>query len=104
MNKELQQEKEKAAQLSQELEGRERREKELMSRIGTGAKMPPLLLITSPEDGRHNETDSVRLTGAVEDDQGLMRLEVLVNGRPVESGDARGIRPVEGDSAETAEF
>jgi hypothetical protein len=95
MNKELQQEKEKAALLSRELEERERREKELMSRISTGARIPPLLLITSPEDGRHSETDSIRLTGAVEDDQGLMRLDVLVNGRPVESGDARGIRPVE---------
>jgi hypothetical protein len=104
MNKELQQEKEKAAQLSRELEGRERREKELLGRIGTGAKIPPLLLITSPEDGRQNETDSVRLTGAAEDDQGLMRLEVLVNGRPVESGDARGIRPVEGTAPKRLSF
>jgi hypothetical protein len=104
MNKELQLEKEKAAQLSRELEGRERREKELLGRIGTGAKIPPLLLITSPEDGRQNETDSVRLTGAVEDDQGLMRLEVLVNGRPVESRDARGIRPVEGTAPKRLSF
>ena len=104
MNKELQQEKEKAAQLSRELEGRERREKELLGRIGTGAKIPPLLLLTSPEDGRQNETDSVRLTGAVEDDQGLMRIEVLVNGRPVESGDARGIRPVEGTAPKRLSF
>lgn len=104
MNKELQQEKEKAAQLSRELEERERREKELMSRIGTGVKIPPLLLITSPEDGRKNETDSVRLAGAVEDDQGLMRLEVLVNGRPVEGGEARGIRPVEGVAPKRLSF
>jgi hypothetical protein len=104
MNKELQQEKEKAAQLSQELEERERREKELMVRIGSGNRIPPLLLITSPEDGRQNETDSVRLTGAVEDDQGLMRLEVLVNGRLVESGDNRGIRPVEGTAPKRLSF
>jgi hypothetical protein len=104
MNKELEQEKGKAAQLSRELEERERREKELLGRISTGNKTPPLLLITSPEDGRQNETDSVRLTGAVEDDQGLMRLEVLVNGRPVESGDARGIRPVEGTAPKRLSF
>ncbi len=104
MNQQLEQEKEKAAQLSRELEGRERREKELMSRISTGGKIPPLLLITSPEDGRQNETDSVRLTGAVEDDQGLMRLEVLVNGRILESGDARGIRPVEGTAPKRLSF
>ena len=104
MNRQLLQEKEKAAQLSQELEDRERRERELMSRISAGDKVPPLLLITSPEDGRRNETDSVRLTGAAEDDQGLMRLDVLVNGRPVESGDARGIRPVEGAAPKRLSF
>ena len=104
MNRQLLQEKEKAAQLSQELEDRERRERELMSRISAGAKVPPLLLITSPEDGRRNETDSVRLTGAVEDDQGLMRFDVLVNGRPVETGDARGIRPVEGAAPKRLSF
>jgi hypothetical protein len=104
MNRQLLQEKEKAAQLSQELDDRERRERELMSRINAGAKVPPLLLITSPEDGRRNETDSVRLTGAVEDDQGLMRLDVLVNGRPVESGDTRGIRPVEGAAPKRLNF
>ncbi|HSO62683.1 MAG TPA: caspase family protein, partial [Desulfobacterales bacterium] len=104
MNRQLLQEKEKAAQLSQELEDREQRERELMSRISAGVKVPPLLLITSPEDGRLNETDSVRLTGAAEDDQGLMRLDVLVNGRPVESGDARGIRPVEGTAPKRLSF
>ncbi len=104
MNRELLQEKEKAAQLSQELEDRERRERELISRISAGAKVPPLLLITSPEDGRHNEADSARLAGAVEDDQGLMRLEVLVNGRPVENGNARGVRPVEGTAPKRLSF
>ena len=96
MNQQLQQEKEKAAQLSRELEERERREKELISRMSIGAKIPPLLLITSPEDGRQNETNSVILAGVVEDDNGLIRFEILVNGRPVEGGDMRGIRPVEG--------
>jgi uncharacterized caspase-like protein len=46
----------------------------------------------------------VRLAGAVEDDQGLMRLEVLVNGRTVEGGDARGIRPVEGHAPKRLSF
>ncbi|MFO7706974.1 MAG: caspase family protein [Desulfobacterales bacterium] len=104
MTRELEQEKEKAAQLSRELEERERREKELLSRISSGNKAPPLLLITSPEDGRQNETGSIRLAGAVEDDQGLMRLEILVNGRPVESGDTRGIRPVEGPAPKRLSF
>lgn len=97
MTLQLQQEREKSAQLSQELEEKAQREKELMSKIGKGAKVPPFVIVTSPEDGRKLEVDSVRLVGAVEDDRGLLQLEVLVNGRSLDSDDARGIKPVTGD-------
>jgi hypothetical protein len=94
MTLQLQQEREKSAQLSQELEEKGQREKELMSKIGEGAKVPPFVIVTSPEDGRKLEVDSVRIAGAVEDDVGLMQLEVLVNGRSITADDARGIKPV----------
>ena len=94
MTLQLQQEREKSAQLSQELEEKGQREKELMSKIGEGAKVPPFVIVTSPEDGRKLEVDSVRIAGAVEDDGGLMQLEVLVNGRSITADDARGIKPV----------
>ena len=81
----LQQERKKSAQLSQELEEKGQREKELMSKIGEGAKVPPFVIVTSPEDGRKLEVDSVRIAGAVEDDDGLMQLEVLVNSRSLVS-------------------
>jgi hypothetical protein len=51
----LQQERKKSAQLSQELEEKGQREKELMSKIGEGAKVPPFVIVTSPEDGRKLE-------------------------------------------------
>ncbi|MDH3828909.1 MAG: caspase family protein [Desulfobacterales bacterium] len=100
----LQQERKKSAQLSQELEEKGQREKELMSKIGEGAKVPPFVIVTSPEDGRKLEVDSVRITGAVEDDGGLMQLEVFVNGRSVTADDARGIKPVNRDAPRRLNF
>ncbi|MHC4963220.1 MAG: caspase family protein [Planctomycetota bacterium] len=101
MTLQLQQEREKSAQLSQELEEKGQREKELMSKIGEGAKVPPFVIVTSPEDGRKLE---VRIAGAVEDDDGLMQLEVLVNSRSLVSEDARGIKPVSGDAPRRLNF
>jgi hypothetical protein len=57
MTLQLQQEREKSAQLSQELEEKGQREKELMSKIGEGAKVPPFVIVTSPEDGRKLEVN-----------------------------------------------
>ena len=90
--------------MSQELEEKGQREKELMSKIGEGAKVPPFVIVTSPEDGRKLEVDSVRIAGAVEDDGGLMQLEVLVNGRSVTADDTRGIKPVSGDAPRRLNF
>jgi hypothetical protein len=104
VSRELKQEREKAAQLSQELEEGQRRERELISKIGEGAKVPPLVVITSPDDGLKTEAQKVRLSGAVEDERGLLRLEVLVNGRPVQAADERGIKHVEGESPRRLTF
>jgi hypothetical protein len=97
LNQQLQIEKARSVQLSQELE-KERRERERMSKIAAEGKAPPLLLITSPEDGQQVEAGSVRLTGAVEGKQGLKSFEIFLNNRPVEASGERGIRQV-GDSA-----
>jgi hypothetical protein len=104
MTLELQQEREKSAHLSQELEEKALREKELISKIGEGAKVPPLVIVTAPEDGRKQEVDSVRIVGAVEDDRGIVNLEVLVNGQSIATDDARGIKPVTGDIPRRTNF
>lgn len=104
MTLELQQEREKSAQLSQELEEKALREKELISKIGQGAKVPPLVIVTAPEDGRKQEVDSVRIVGAVEDDRGIVNLEVLVNGQSIVADDARGLKPVAGDVPRRSNF
>jgi hypothetical protein len=97
LNQQLHVEKARAVQLSQELE-KERRERERMSKMAAENKVPPLILITSPEDGQQVEAGTVRLTGAVEGKQGLKSLEVFLNGRLLEASAERGIRQV-GSSA-----
>jgi hypothetical protein len=65
-----------------------------MSKIAAEGKAPPLLLITSPEDGQHLEVGSVRLSGAVEGKQALKRFEVFLNGRALEPSAERGLHQV----------
>ena len=104
MTAQLEQEREKSAQLSQELEEKAQREKELMSRIGEGAKVPPFVIVTAPESGRKLEVDSVRITGAVEDDRGIVNLEILVNGRSTPASDTRGLKTATGDVPRRSNF
>jgi hypothetical protein len=103
LNHQLQVEKARSVQLTQELE-KERKEKERMSKIAAEGKAPPLLLITSPEDGQQVEAGSVRLTGAVEGKQGLKSLEVFLNGRFLEASAERGIRQVGGSAPRRLNF
>jgi hypothetical protein len=93
VSREIEAEKARSNRLSRELE-RERQEAERMRRIAAAGKTPPVLLVAAPEDGSEAESPVVRLSGAVEDDLGLVRLEVFVNGRPLEAGGERGIREV----------
>jgi hypothetical protein len=103
LHQQLQVEKARSVQLSQELE-KERKERERMSKIAAEGKIPPLLLVTSPEDGQQVEVASVRLSGAVEGKQGLKSLEVFLNGRLLESSAERGIRPVGGSAPRRIHF
>ena len=103
VSQQLQIEKARSTQLSQELD-RERRERERITKIAAEGKTPPLLLITSPEDGQQLEVGSVRLTGAVEGKQGLKSFEVFLNGRLLEGSGERGIRQVGGSAPRRLNF
>ena len=96
MKQELGLARKQAAQLSQQLEEKEKREKELMDKIASGTKNPPILLITSPADGLQTESKTVRLSGAAKDEQGLKQLNIFINNRLVDDSDNRGIRIAEG--------
>jgi hypothetical protein len=85
LSRQLETQRAESAHLSRKLEEINQREKELMSKIGNEAIGPPMLMVTSPADGIWVELDRVRLSGVAEDDRGLARMEVLVNGNTVES-------------------
>ncbi len=88
----IQEQRHLSADLARKLQMLDQREKELSKRIGESAKAPPLLLITEPEENSRHETDTVRLAGAVEDDGGLSRLEILINGQHAESDKDRSLK------------
>ena len=92
MKKQLEEEREKTALLSQQLDEKEKKEKHLLSQIADVSKRPAGLLISSPRDGKKTESGTVLLTGVIEDDQGLKQIKFFINGQPFSKKDERGIR------------
>ncbi len=91
MKQALAEERQKTEQLSQELGEMEQREKDLKVRIEEGGKTPPVVVIASPEDGGTVEVNVIGLRGVAEDDRGIVRIEIFVNGRPFREGSERGL-------------
>ena len=77
--KQWEEEKEKTAVLSKQLEDKEKRERALMGKLAEGAKVPPMILVVSPREGWETEASVVSLSGVIQDDQGLEALEISVN-------------------------
>jgi hypothetical protein len=94
MKAQLVAEKKKTAQLSQELEEKDERERELLTRIEDGSKNPPVIVIAAPSDGQKTEGKIVQLSGVVEDDNGVKRLEITINNKILNRDDDRGIKEV----------
>jgi len=95
MKAQLEEEKKKTAQLSQELEEKDERERELLNRIEDGSKNPPVIVIAAPSDGQKTESKIVQLSGVAEDDKGLERLEIFIDGKMLSAGSDRGIKIAE---------
>jgi hypothetical protein len=77
--KQWEEEKEKTAVLSRQLEDKEKRERALMGKLAEGAKIPPVILVVSPREGWETEATAVALSGVIQDDQGLEALEISIN-------------------------
>jgi len=95
MKKQLLAERKKTVQLSQELEKKDEREKELLDRIEDGSKNPPVIVIAAPSEGQKTEGKIVQLSGVAEDDKGLERLEIFIDGKMLSMGSERGIKIAE---------
>ena len=95
MKRQLEEEKKKTARLTQEVEERGEREKALLSKIEDGAKNPPVLVIASPSDGENTESKAIQLSGVAEDNDGIERIEILINNQMISKERNRGIKPTE---------
>jgi hypothetical protein len=83
--KQWEEEREKTAVLSKQLEDKEKRERALMGKLAEGAKAPPVILVVSPREGWETESSVVALSGVIQDDQGLEALEISVNDEKVKT-------------------
>jgi hypothetical protein len=92
MKTELEQERKKAILLTEELDEKEKREQELLTQLAQGAKNPPVIMVASPKDGGTIEANSIGLSGVVEDEQGIERLEIFINDKPLEDKTGRGLQ------------
>jgi hypothetical protein len=104
MKKELEEEKKKTGLLAVELGEKEKREQELLTQLAQGVKNPPVIMIASPKDGGTIEANSIRISGVAEDEQGIERLEILINGQPLEEKAGRGMRLQKDASSRRIEF
>ncbi|MBP1733003.1 MAG: putative Histone acetyltransferase, partial [Deltaproteobacteria bacterium] len=83
--KQWEEEREKTATLSKQLEDKEKKERALMGKLTEGAKLPPVILVASPKDKGETEAGVVTLSGVIEDEQGLDALEIWVNDQPLKT-------------------
>jgi hypothetical protein len=81
--KKFEEEKERSRKLAEELEEKERKEQELMVRLQDGTKTPPVILIATPTDQGRVEVNVIQISGVAEDEEGLARVEIFINGKPL---------------------
>jgi hypothetical protein len=98
MKRKLQDERAKSNQLREKLEQREKREKDLLVKLEQRSKAPPVIVIAAPADDSRVEVKVIHLSGVVEDDEGVVRVEISVNGKQVKEPGNRGIH-VTGEGA-----
>ncbi|MBW1672812.1 MAG: caspase family protein [Deltaproteobacteria bacterium] len=92
LKKELEEERKKSSLLAKELEEKEKSEKDLLVKLEYGSKAPPVIVIASPQEGSKVEVKIITFSGVAEDDQGLTRLEIFINGKPIKKKADRGVR------------
>jgi hypothetical protein len=104
MKKQFEEEKKKTSLLTKELEEKEEREKDLLSRLRDGNSIPPVLVVAAPRDGIEVEIGTITFSGVAEDDQGLKGLEIFVNDNPLVAKTNRDIKISGGKHPRRLEF
>lgn len=85
LSRQLLEQRDKTAELSQKVEEWERREKETSARTTSYEGNPPAMLVVYPEDGHRCETETIRISGVAEDDEGIKKIAAYLNGQPLQT-------------------
>ena len=91
MKRQLDDERRKSEKLVAELDEYEAREKNLRTQLEDGSKVAPVIAVASPKNETRTEAGKIRLSGLVQDDTGVDRLEIFLNGRRLGDGFERGV-------------
>ncbi len=91
MKAQLEEERKKITQLTQELEEKDERERELLSKIEGSSNNPPVIVIAAPSDGVKTESKAIQLTGVAEDDTGISQIDIYANNKAIVPEDGRGL-------------
>jgi hypothetical protein len=104
MKKQIEEQRQQSDLLARELAEKEEREKMLLNKLEDSSKTAPVILISSPREDSTVEVNFVQISGVVEDEKGLKRLELYINDRPITRGTDRGIRVAAETSPKRLEF
>ena len=100
----FEEEKEKATNLSKELAEKELKEKDLLAQLEESEKNPPVIVCAYPRDGLKVQLGIIRLSGVIEDDQGIANYEIFLNDVPTENKEKRGLKLVKEENPKRIEF
>lgn len=104
MKKQFEEQRKKSALLAKELAEREQREKMLLTKLEDSSKVPPVIVLASPADNSKTEVNFIYLSGVVEDEKGIKRLEIFLNDKPLKMGSERGLKVAQVKSPKRLEF
>jgi len=69
-----------------------------------GDNYSPMMLIVSPRDGQTISSIAIQLIGVVEDDSGLQKVDIFINGKPITVDQGRGLRVDHVEATKRYEF
>ena len=104
VKKQFEEQRKKSALLSKELAEREQREKMLLSKLEDSSKAPPVIVLASPGDNSKTEVSFIYISGVVEDEKGIKRLEIFLNDKLLKTGSERGLEVTQVKSPKRLEF
>ncbi len=104
MKLQLNDEQKKSEKLTAELDEFEARERDLRSKLADGSKVNPVIVIAAPKSQTRTEAGKITLSGVVQDDTGVVNLEIQVNQKWLDGEFRRGVTVSGAAAAKSVDF